>query len=263
MWEKQSLSYLSASHDLSLSTIKQRLDQHQLPTTQPYQTLTPGPIFLVIDAYYRNREDGTIVCRAENLQRNLYWRHVPYETIDDYLEGVVLLLEAGWTILGITVDGRRGVLQTLSAYAPVQHCHFHQLAIVTRYLTKNPKLEAGVILRAIALTLPKTNHRQLACRLELWHAKYQSLLKERTYHPHGKWSYTHKRLRSCYYSLVRNLPYLFTYQEHSGMPNTTNSLDGSISHLRTLHRVHRGLSLRRRCKVTEEVLRGKPTRIKH
>lgn len=260
MWEKQSLTVLAARHDLSVTTLKQRLDQYLPPAIYPYQVLPPQPIFLVIDAYYRNREDGTIIFRAENFKQNLYWQHIPYETIADYLEGVILLIQHNWTILGITVDGRKGVLQTLSLYAPVQHCHFHQLAIVTRYLTKNPKLEAGVVLRAIALTLPQTTLGELTDRLTRWHAKYKTPLKERTYHPQGNWSYTHKRLRSCYYSLTRNLPYLFTYQNHPGMPNTTNSLDGSISHLRTLHRVHRGLTLRRRCKVTEEVLRGKPTR---
>lgn len=32
-------------------------------------------------------------------------------------------------------------------------CHFHQLAIMRRYLTSSPKLEAGIELKSIALTL--------------------------------------------------------------------------------------------------------------
>ena len=40
------------------------------------------------------------------------------------------------------------------------------------------------------------------------------------------------------------------------MPNTTNSLGGSISHLRTLLRVYRGTILPLKRKITQELLRG-------
>lgn len=40
------------------------------------------------------------------------------------------------------------------------------------------------------------------------------------------------------------------------MPNTTNSLDGSISHLRTLLRVHKETILPLKRKITQELLRG-------
>lgn len=38
----------------------------------------------------------------------------------------------------ITCDGRRGLLGSFGDI-PTQMCHFHQVAIVRRYLTKNPK----------------------------------------------------------------------------------------------------------------------------
>ena len=38
----------------------------------------------------------------------------------------------------ITCDGRRGLLGGFGDI-PTQMCHFHQIAIVRRYLTKNPK----------------------------------------------------------------------------------------------------------------------------
>ena len=94
-------------------------------------------IFLIIDAFYYHRGDGVMLFRDSLQQQNLLWFPIQYETIATYTIGVDLLLEHGWQIKGITVDGRRGVMRALSAYAPVQHCHFHQTAIINRYLTQN------------------------------------------------------------------------------------------------------------------------------
>lgn len=223
----------------------------------------PHAIFLIIDAFYYHRGDGMMLFRDPLKQQNLLWFPIQYETIATYTIGVNLLLEHGWQIKGITVDGRRGVMQALASYAPVQHCHFHQLATINRYLTRRPKLEAAIALRRIALLLTYINQSQLTVLLETWHVRYGDLLKERTYHPSGRWSYTHRQLRSAYFSLKHNLPYLFTYLQHSNMPNTTNSLDGSITTLKTLLRLHKGMNLSLRHKVTEEVLRGLPTKKFH
>lgn len=259
MWEKQTLGQLSGHYKVDVKTIRKWLGAYRHPQTYPYQELQPQSIHLVVDAFYWKRGEGVLVFRAHNLKRCLFWFDIKYETIACYQAGMSTLMAAGWEILSITVDGRKGVLRTLEMCAPVQLCHFHQLAIVIRYLSKNPKLQPSIELKKIASTLTKTSPEKLSILLEIWHQKHQDFLKERTYHPSGRWSYTHKRTRSCYYSLTRNLPYLFTYQKHPGTPNTTNTMDGYVSHLRTLHRVHRGTKLHRRRKITEEVLRGLPT----
>jgi hypothetical protein len=217
----------------------------------------------VIDAFYWNRSEGILVFRAKNLRSSLLWLEIHTESRAYYQAGITILMNEGWQIKGITVDGKKGVLKALEAYAPVQLCQFHQLATVTRYLGKNPQLPAAVELKRISQRLTKTSPEKMAFYLKAWHLKHREFLKEKTYHPSGKWSYTHRRLRSCHLSLKRNFEYLFTYQKHEGMPNTTNMVDGFISHLRTLHRIHRGLKLHRRRKVTEELLRGKSTQINH
>ena len=56
--------------------------------------------------------------------------------------------DMGYTINAIVLDGRPGVRQ-LFADIPAQMCHFHQKQIITRYLTNNPKLEAGIELKKI------------------------------------------------------------------------------------------------------------------
>jgi len=64
----------------------------------------------------------------------------------------------------------------------------------------------------------------------------------------GKSFYTHERLRSAYWSLRRNLPWLFTFEQYAELeiPNTTNALDGSFSDLKNKLRNHNGLSLERK-----------------
>jgi len=54
----------------------------------------------------------------------------------------------GFTILAAVVDGRRGVKEVFLDI--VQMCQFHQLMILRRYLTMNPRLEAGKKLREIS-----------------------------------------------------------------------------------------------------------------
>jgi hypothetical protein len=69
----------------------------------------------------------------------------------------------------------------------------------------------------------------------------------------GKSFYTHKRLRSAYLSLKRNLPVLFTFEEYKEMmiPNTTNALDGCFSDLKNKLRNHNGLSKKRKMKFID------------
>ena len=70
------------------------------------------------------------------------------------------------------------------------------------------------------------------------------IINERTTPQTGKSFYTHKRLRSAYFSLKSNTPWLFTYQEpeNKGMPNSSNKLEGLFSHLKSCLRNHNGIN---------------------
>ena len=60
-------------------------------------------------------------------------------------------------------------------------------------------------------------------------------LGERTINPEtGKSHYTHRQLRSAYFSLKRNLAYLFVFERYPDLdiPNTTNLLDGAFAGLK-------------------------------
>ena len=197
-----------------------------------------------------------LVFREPHLKRNLYFKEVTFETPLAYAEGRYILEKQGFTIKSAVTDGKRGVREVFRGI-PTQMCQFHQIAIVNRYLTRRPKLEPAIELRYIALGLTKTNEESFAKQLVDWETKYHPFLKEKTINPiTGRWFYTHKRIRSAYRSLRTNLPHLFTYQRYPALniPNTTNSLDGYFSNLKTLLRIHRGLTKKRRFKVIQEIL---------
>ena len=141
-------------------------------------------------------------------------------------------------------------------------CQFHQIAIIKRYLTTNPKLLASQQLKQIAELLPKLTEEKFVRLLDAWYSKWSDFLNEKTrIAGTKKWFYTHKRTRSAYRSLRANLPYLFTYQrlrkQGINCPNTNNSLEGSFAHLKDKVRLHRGLKLNRKLKLINQILIGK------
>lgn len=163
----------------------------------------------------------------------------------------------GYTIQAVVLDGRPGIRQ-LFFDVPVQMCHFHQKQIITRYLTNDPKLEAGIELKKLVTLLCETNEIAFTSGLDAWLTKWSSFVRERTTDPAtGRWHYTHKRLRSAYRSLRLNLAYLFTYQKYPelNIPNTTNSLDGCFAYLKELVRIHRGMKRSLKDKIITEILR--------
>lgn len=181
---------------------------------------------------------------------------MPYETNAEYLAGVQELEAKGWRILGIVCDGRRGLPQLFHGI-PVQICQFHQLQIITRYITRHPKLPAGNELRDIALLLTKTDEASFSYWLQEWHKKWGEFLTEKSFDIKRKqFRFTHRRLRSAYQSLKTHLPHLFTHHRHKAlnMPNTTNALDGSFSHLKEKIRLHRGLKISRKLKLINQLL---------
>lgn len=211
---------------------------------------------VIADATFWGRGYGVLAFRSWTNRENVYWNEIETETCEAYYAGRKALEEQGYVIQAVVLDGKKGVRQ-LFYDVPVQICHFHQIATIRRYLTKKPKLEASKELWDIAKTLTCTNEHVFTKRLFDWHDTWKDFLKERTYADDGKhWHYTHKRLRSAFRSLKTNLPYLFTYQKYPelNIPNTTNSLDGSFTHLKDLLQLHRGLTKKRRWRLIQEIM---------
>ncbi|MEN9488754.1 MAG: hypothetical protein RL494_1019 [Bacteroidota bacterium] len=191
-------------------------------------------------------------------KENLLKYYVQYETNLVYIQGIEELKKKGFTILGIVCDGRKGLIQSF-VNIPVQMCQFHQSAIIRRYLTKKPKLEASQDLMRIVDLMTITDKESFVGALGLWYQKWEVFLKERTINPvTNKSRYTHKKLRSAYNSLKNNLPWLFTWYDNYelGIPNTTNAIDGHFSDLKNKLRNHNGLTLERKKKFINEFLKA-------
>ena len=199
-----------------------------------------------------------MVARAEG--KNLLWREIETETISEYYQLLQELNKLNIKPLSFTIDGRLGVRQLLLREypnIPIQHCHFHQQQTITQCISRRPQLPASQELRTIALTLTSTNRKTFAKELKQWHQYWQNFLKEKTFHEASKrYSYTHRNLRRAYFSLKRNLSFLFTYQDYHelNIPNTTNSCDGSFAHWKAKVKLHRGLAKQRRLKMINYLL---------
>jgi len=218
-------------------------------------TLTKKAV-IVVDATFWGRGYGVLVFRCPQLKKNVYWQKIITETAAVYREAREVLEKRGCQIQAVVLDGRPGIRKVFSDL-PTQQCHFHQMATITRYLTRNPKLSAGKELRQIMLSLPRTTEPLFVQQLGQWHEKWDEFLKERTVNlQSGRWHYTHRRLRSAYHSLNKNRPYLFTYLAFPELeiPNTTNGLEGTFSYLKRLLSAHHGLKQYRRLKLIHEIL---------
>jgi hypothetical protein len=252
IYQRQTIQDLALKYGKSKNWIRDRL--RNVSTRKHY--CNPQPVVVIADVTFFGRSFGLCVMRAPHLKKNIYVQEVQTESVDVYRQGMIELERRGYTILAIVLDGRPGVRQLFS-HIPVQMRHFHQKQIITRYLTNNPKLPAGIELKMITATLCETNETAFTSALRTWHTQWSSFLKERTTDPlTGKWRYTHKRLRSAYRSLKTNLPCLFIYQKYPqlNIPNTTNSLDGCFAYLKELVRVHRGSTRVLKSKIIDEIL---------
>ena len=250
--EKQTYKSLSKKYGLSKRTIQKRLDE--VPVID--LTFNGGDTVIIMDTCYFRRDFGVMVFRNHYQNKNIFWKFLKHETLAEYKRGIDHIISTGWNVLGVVCDGKRGMFSAFGNI-PVQMCQFHQVTIITRYITRNPKLEAGKELRKITLLITKTEKENFISMLEQWYCKWESFLKEKTYNIEtGKWHYTHRRLRSAYRSLSTNLPYLFVYRDYPklNIPNTTNSLEGVFSNLKTKLRVHAGIKQHRKIKIINELL---------
>lgn len=220
------------------------------------QSIQLTDVVCVFDATHLG-EEILLAARAPKLKSNLGWAWIEYETKEVYAGLRSYVESKGFRLKAVVLDGRTGIPKVFQDI-PVQICHFHEQKTVKRKLTLQPETEAGRELLTIAFSISKINETILENELNQWHKRYASFINEKT-HPLGtnRWHYTHKRVRSAYLSLKRNLPFLYTYQKYPELhiPNTTNSLDGYWSRIKNLLAAHRGKSKERIRKIVTEILR--------
>lgn len=247
-----SVSCLAKRHNKSPSTIRRILDSYTV-----YDWISrPRPVTVILDVTYFHGF-GVLVAYDPYAKHTTGYEPVLYyavidgtERTRDYDTATDTLEAMGYKVEAAVIDGRRGVRQILEhKNIPVQHCQFHQLQTITQCLTKRPVLVQNKELRSIALTLTRTTKPLFEASLESWYEKHGEWLKERYRDPRtGRTRYQHDRTRRAYYSLSRNIDYLFTYQNEElkqagiKIPNTTNALDGQFGVWKRRINKHSGIS---------------------
>lgn len=251
---KQTYEQLAKKYNCSKKTIQRKIDLHKviLPKKEPRK------VVVLMDTTYWGRNFGVMLFKDAYTKENLLKYYVKTETNRLYIQGIKELQSKGFEVLAIVCDGRKGLLQSFDKI-PVQMCQFHQVAIIRRYITKNPKIPASIELKEFVAMLKMTDKESFEGGLELWFTKWESFLNERTTNLEtGKSYFTHKRLRSAYRSLKTNSKWLFTWYVYYDLkiPNTTNAIDGHFSDLKNKLRNHNGLSRARKIKFIDEFFKA-------
>lgn len=243
IWEmylhgKQTIAQISETTGLSASTITRRLASVSLNWDQPK---VGGCGVVHLDAAYFGRNTGVLLALESGTGRLLYMKHIAHEHISDYEEAVRHIVGCGYLILGIVIDGLQKLFVVLSEYR-IQMCQFHMVAIIRRKMTKKPQLEAGKELLELAYRLKGMDKDTFVGEFEKWKEKWHDFLKEKTVNEIiGSPVYTHQRLRSAMVSISTYLPFLFTYEDVDGMPNTNNMIEGTFTDMKKTLRNHPGM----------------------
>ena len=207
-----------------------------------------------MDTTYFGRNFGVMVFKDSITGQVLFKQYVQHETNKLYQEGIAEIVRRGIDVKAIICDGRKGLFSLFDGKILMQMCNFHQVAIVRRYLTKKPKMQASKELWELTLFLVHTDKESFESGLKAWFNKWEAFLKERKVDEKSKKRYVHKRLRSAYRSLQSNMPWLFTWYDNMSLkiPNTTNAIDGHFADLKNKLRNHNGLSIARKKKFIDE-----------
>ncbi len=81
---------------------------------------------VIMDCVYFKRVCCYLVIRDWYQKKNIYFKRISYETIDDYVMVINYLESEKFIIEGIVIDGRKGIFEALSFRYPIQMCQFHQ-----------------------------------------------------------------------------------------------------------------------------------------
>jgi hypothetical protein len=251
---KQTYKQLALKHNCSTKTIQRKLDSVKIERRTTFSNV----VNVLMDTTYFGRTFGVMVFKDSITGQILFKQFVRQETNLLYLKGIEEIVKRGIKIQSIICDGRKGLFQLFEKDIPVQMCNFHQVAIIRRYLTKKPKMQASKELWELALLLVHTDKESFEGVLKEWFNKWESFLNERNIDEKGKKRFVHKKLRSAYRSLKINLPWLFTWYDNLDLkiPKTTNAIDGHFSDLKNKLRNHNGLSEARKKRFINEFFKA-------
>lgn len=251
---KQTYSQLAEKYWESIKTIQKKIDEFEFVSP----IIIPREIILLMDTTYF-WEFWIMAFKDYKDKKVINYKVVKNENNTDYKNWVKELIQQWWIIKAIVCDWRKWLLWWFPDI-PTQMCNFHQVAIIRRYITKNPILEANIELKKITELLTKTDKESFTYYLEQFAIKYKDFLNEKVIWKDWKRHYLHNRTRSAYFSLKNNLKYLFVRYDNIwkiDIPNTTNWLEWVFGHIKAKVSLHRWLKKERKIKLILSLLYGK------
>jgi hypothetical protein len=218
---------------------------------------------LIVDAkFIHGRAPCALVAVTE--EDNVFWQFAESECY-----GARSIFPAGFSPPEVVVaDGQKGMAHFVKRHWPgtaFQRCHFHMALLVARYLSRNPRDEAGQVILKLVHELKTVKTHDDKKRWLMFHAtrerQYAKDFGAKTESGHCK----NKRLRSVRFVLRRALPDLFAYLDFPGCPNAANLVEGwPNTAIAEGSRRRRGLHLSQKKILASTILphltRGKPTR---
>jgi hypothetical protein len=244
---------LEIASELGISVAKLRRHFDDLAKAPALKTASDKKINLVLDATFFGREYGYL-CFSDT-KTIVYFNEIVTESVEELEKGLDILIRADYKFASFTLDGKQGFIHLLKKRfpgTPIQMCHFHQKAIIRRYITNDPKTECGQDLKRLMRRLGNSIPEDFIKRFSALQEKHKAFLVEKNMA--GK--YVHSTIRSAFRSIKTHIPYLFVYKEvgNVGIPNTTNHLEGAFSHLKQYVAIHRGLHKSRKKKAIHFIL---------
>lgn len=250
---KFTVNDLAEFFSVSASTIKRKLKNFE--PTRP--SSSSHEVVLQMDTTYWGRNFGVVLLMDAKTHRLLHHKYIyGKERVEDYQEAVAHVESQGYRVLAIVCDGLKGLRESFLG-TPFQYCQFHQLQRIRQLITQNPRLPAAIELKRLASQLTRSDKEEFSLLLEDWHARWKDFLSEKSYDEDGiHFRFTHRRIRSAYYSLKQHLEVLFTYQSFPelSIPNTNNALESFNSTLKNKMRLHRGISRERKEKLISSII---------
>lgn len=243
----QSLSHFAHIRNVSLSTIQRHLavSWRSCPLPTPY--IRPARVIVLDALSVVKHQCMAFIARDAVRGPVMNWQFAPRESHATWKQFLIRLPKPRYVVC----DGQRGLLKAISEQFPdalIQRCMIHVIRQANLWLTRNPRMRAGVQLQALVRVLPKVQTRRQKRKwirlFKYWCRKHHDFLKERTYSPANpkRWWYTHRKLRAVRSLLKHSSPDLFRFIKDRAVPRTSNHVEGGInSRMKDLFRRHRGI----------------------
>ena len=157
--KRRTLSDIAFNLQISQRTLRRKFDElnlrqntnhhHENPSVKPsainIASTNIVPINLILDATYFGREYG-FFCFSDG-KNIIYFKEIKTEGVKVFKECLFYLERSlNYRFRSFVLDGKRGFINNIRKLypgRPIQMCHFHQKAIVRRYITDNPRTRCG------------------------------------------------------------------------------------------------------------------------